>query len=332
MADGDVAVITGSAGFLGRAFAARLTADGWAVRGVDVRPGPSTTVADVTRPGDWREVLDGARLVVHTAAIVAEHGEEATFWHVNVAGTREVLRAAGAAGVERVLHLSSVVVHGPDFPDGVDESGAVRMTGNPYTDTKVAAEHAALLAHAEGVVPVTVLRPGDVYGPHSQPWTVRPVELMRRGLFVLVDGGAGILSPTYVDDVVDAGAAVALDPRAEGRVLHVTGGEAVTARRFFGYYAQMLGHRMRSVPARAAASLARPVDGLSRALGWSPPMSPRAIEYLVRSGTYAIEAIADAVGWRPRVPLAEGMLHTQTWLEDVGLVPRTGRLPGPPAG
>ena len=87
-----VAVVTGASGFLGRAFSQALAARGDAVRGVDVRPGPRVTVADVTRPGAWTSVLDGADLVVHAAAVVQESGDPATFWRVNVEGTRTVAR------------------------------------------------------------------------------------------------------------------------------------------------------------------------------------------------------------------------------------------------
>lgn len=316
-----MAVVTGAAGFLGRAFTAALRDQGWDVRGVDVRPGPAVTVGDISRSGEWTQVLAGARLVVHCAAIVHEAGDPATFWRVNVEGTRTVLEECARAGIDRFLHLSSIVVHGRDFPDGVDETGPVRMTGNPYTDTKVAAEHQALLAAAAGRVPVTVIRPGDVYGPHSPAWTVRPVELMRRRLFVLVDGGHGILSPTYVDDVVAGGLAAATHPDAVGEVFHLTGGEGVEAQTFFAYYADMLGITLRSVPGAAARALGGPLDGMARALGWQPPLSPRAVEYVTHPGTYAIAKAERMLGWRPAVSLEEGMERTRVWLSEVGLIP-----------
>jgi 2-alkyl-3-oxoalkanoate reductase len=314
------AVITGAAGFMGRAFSAELTARGWEVRGVDVRPGPNVTVGDVSRPGAWTEVLDGADLVVHAAAIVSEVGDSATFWRVNVDGPRTVLEEAARADVGRVLHLSSIVVHGRDFPDGVDEAGAVRMTGNPYTDTKVAAEHQALLHAAAGRVAVTVIRPGDTYGPHSQPWTVRPVELMRRRLFFLYDGGKGIISPTYVDDVVDGGLAAAASDAAAGEVLHITGGVGVPASEFFGHYARMLGIGLRSLPAVAAPALTMPVELVTRGLGRPPPFSMRSLEYITHPGTYSIAKAATLLGWEPSVGLEQGMERTQRWLADVGLV------------
>ncbi|HVM00406.1 MAG TPA: NAD-dependent epimerase/dehydratase family protein [Egibacteraceae bacterium] len=321
MARPRIAVVTGAAGFLGRAFRAALRARGWDVRGVDVRPGPDVTVGDVSRAGAWSGVLDGASLVVHAAAVVTEGGDPATFWRVNVDGTRTVLDEAARAGVGRVLHLSATVVHGRDFPDGVDETGAVRMTGNPYTDTKVAAEHQVLLAAAAGRVGTTVVRLGEVYGPHGGTWTVRPVELMRRGLFVLIDGGRGVLSPTYVDDAVDGGLAAALSDDGLGEVFHVTGGQGVPAVDYFGRYAAMLGVRLRSLPAAAAAAMSGPLGMVSRAVGWHPPLSPRTVEYVTHRGTYSIAKAAHVLDWTPRVSLDDGMVRTQEWLRDAGLVP-----------
>ena len=316
-----VAVVTGAAGFLGRAFTSALEQRGYEVRGVDVLPGRNVTVGDISRAGRWTSLLDGADLVVHAAAIVAESGDVRAFWRVNVEGTRIVLDCAAGAGVGRVLHLSSIVVHGADFADGVDETGPVRMTGNPYTDTKIAAEHQALMAAAAGRVPVTVVRPGDIYGPHSVPWTLRPVELMKSGVFVLVDGGKGILSPVYVDDVVSGALTAAEHPDAVGEVFHLTGGEGVSAKEFFRHYADWLGIGLRSLPRVAATAIAGPIELVSRGMGRKPPVSPRAFEYVTHPGTYSIDKARDVLGWTPQVSLAEGMARTRAWLEEVGLVP-----------
>jgi 2-alkyl-3-oxoalkanoate reductase len=319
-----VAVVAGASGFLGQAFARGLRSRGWDVLGIDVRPGPHVTVGDVTRSGAWTELLGEADLVVNAAIMGVESGHPSAFWQVNVEGARTVLAEAGRAGVDRVLHLSSTVVHGTDFADGADETDPVRMTGNPYTDTTVSAEHQALLAHASGLVSVTVARLGDVYGPHAPMWTVRPVELMRRNLFVLFDGGKGLVSPTYIDDAVDGALAAATNEDGAGHVFHVTGGETVTAREFFEHYAAMLGMSLRSLPGLAARLISTPVDIVSRNLGWQPPLHPRAVELFSHPGGYSITKAETMLGWAPGVPLEEGMERTRGWLIDAGLVPREG--------
>ena len=69
----------------------------------------------------------------------------------------------------------------------------------------------------------TVIRPGDVYGRESQPWVVRPLEMLRRGRFVLPAPGDGLITPVYVDDLVDAIVRALREPRAAGRAYTVLG-------------------------------------------------------------------------------------------------------------
>ena len=317
------AVVTGSSGFLGGAFARALFARGARVEGVDLAPAPTgapwpTLRADLSRPGPWQRTLAGADLVVHAAARVGEAGTPAQFRAQNAEATRLVVAASAEAG--RLLHLSSIVVHGRQFPDDCPEEHPVQPTGNPYTDTKVAAEHAVLLAHAAGRVRATVVRPGDVYGPGSRQWTVRAVQMMEAGHFALVDGGRGVLSPVYPDDVVAGGLAAAESGAGLGETFHVTGGRGVSPREFFGHYARMLGVRLRSVPPAAARAAAPLVVAGFRAVGRTPPLSGRTLEYVTHPGTYSVEKARRLLGWRPAVPLDEGMARTEAWLRAEGLV------------
>jgi nucleoside-diphosphate-sugar epimerase len=305
------AVVTGSSGLLGAPVVRALQALGMEVRGVDLRPSATTdVVGDLTAPGPWQDVVADAHLVVHTAALVGERGPAAAFWSVNVGGTGNVL----AAATGRVVHVSSIVVHGRDFADGVDETGPVRPTGNPYTDTKIASEHLALLAAAGGR-PVAVVRPGDVYGPHSQGWTVRPVRMLRAGRIAVPS--RGVLSPVYVDDVVGGVVAAATTDAAAGEVIHLSSGVGVPLRDFFGCYARMLGRRLPVLPTPLVHAVATPVGAL---LGDRAPLSQRTLEYITHPGTYSIDKAARLLGWRPRTTLEEGMARTQTWLRAEGLL------------
>ena len=164
------------------------------------------------------------------------------FWAVNVRGTRLALEAARDAGARRFVHLSSVVTFGLDFPDNVDERWPVQPTGVAYVDTKIAAEQVVLQAHAAGEAEVTVVRPGDVYGPASRPWTVMPVELMQgaaasRCRRAAAGSTARSTSTTSSTGIIAAAGADA----AAGQVITLSGGVGVETREFFGHYARMLG-------------------------------------------------------------------------------------------
>lgn len=302
------AVVTGSAGFLGERFCAALTAAGYAVTGLDVRPSAATTlVGDLTADGPWQDAVAAADLVVHTAAVVGEKGSWDRFRAVNVGGTARVL----AAATGRVLHLSSIVVHGSSFPDQVTEDAPVQPTGNPYTDTKIASEHLALQAAAAGRA-VTVVRPGDVYGPGSVPWTIRPVEMLKRHQLAAFSGG--VLSPVYVDDVVAGGLAAARSDAGLGQVFHLSGGVGVPPAEFFGHYARMLGRRLPVLPLPVVRAAAAPLS----LLGDRAPLSRRTLEYVTHPGTYSIAKARDLLGWEPEVDLEEGMRRTRSWLQENG--------------
>ncbi len=299
------AVVTGAAGFLGGALAHALRRQGADVVALDVRRAPGVVQADISRPGDWERALDGAELVIHAAAVgtggVAEltpvrpgragaplRVPGAEVRRVTLGGTAALLDAAARAGVARFLHLSCVDVLSLVAPRGseraetglvggplVDETAPVGLTGDARADALAAAEQAVGSAAAHGLG-ATVIRIGDAYGPRAGRWTLWPVLLMRAGRFVLVDGGRGVLSPVHVDDVVAAVTAVAAADRVAvaGEVLHVTGGEQVSAAEFFGYYSRMLElPSPRSVPGR----LVEAVDAWDRvrAFGVSRLAAPR---------------------------------------------------------
>ncbi len=315
------AVVTGSSGFLGGEIARALHARGDTVLGLDLEVGDApfeTRRADLSQKGEWAHVLEGADVVVHAAARVGEAGTWSQFRSQNAYATRLVLEAA--TGAERLVHLSSIVVHGRTFPTPCPEEHPVQPTGNPYTDTKIAAEHSVLEAAAAGRVSATVIRLGDVYGPGSRQWTVRAVEMLKAGTFALVDGDRGVLSPVYVEDVVSGVLEAAGHPNGAGETFHLTGGVGVSPREFFGHYARMVGVRLRSVPPVAARVAAPLVAGVSRLIGRTPPLSGRTLEYVTHSGTYAIDKMERVVGWTPSVGLEDGMARTEAWLRETGRI------------
>jgi nucleoside-diphosphate-sugar epimerase len=290
--------VTGASGFIGAAVCKRLRADGDEVVGIDVAGDPDRR-ADVSDPSATVAALGGADAIVHAAAIVAERGRMEDFVRVNVRGTRNVLDAAGP---RRTVVIASVAGWGYEFRRHLDEDSPPRPCGLPYVDTKGAAETLALRRGA------TVIRPGDVYGPGSGPWVVRPLEMMRAGRFFLPSPGDGVMTLVFVDDLVDAVVRALREPRAAGRAYTVWDGEPVPAREYF----ERLGDRpVRTLPApvlRAAA----------RAMG----VGPAAVTFVTRRAAYPNERARAELGWRPSTTLDEGMARTREWARAAGLLDR----------
>ena len=316
--------ITGASGFIGRALAERWRELGVDVIGIDRVPDPGHGVqgGDISQPGAWQKAAVGCDLVVHTAALVGMPSDVSGFWAVNVRGTRLAVEAARDAGVKRFVHFSSVVTFGLDFPDGVDERWPVQPTGVAYVDTKIAAEQVVLQAHAAGELEVTVVRPGDVYGPASRPWTVLPIELLKARRLMLPARGRGIHSPVFVDDLVGGVVSAATSEEAAGQVITLSGGVGVETRDFFGYYARMLGRRgVPAVPTAALLAGAAVQDRIARMRGALNELTPDGVRYLaLRRGTYGIAKAHELLGWAPAVGLEEGMERTEEWLRAQRLI------------
>jgi len=318
-------LITGASGFLGRALAARLRADGDEVVGVDRIADAASGVhaGDTTDPDPWRPLLDGCDAVLHTAAVVSNAVDLDEQWRVNVLGTARTFAAARAAGVPRAVLLSSVrAFSDTGFPDGVTEDHPVRPDGNPYVDTKIASEHVALQAHAAGGIEAVILRPGDVYGPGSVPWVLKPLDAIRAGQFLLPAMGRGIHSPVYVDDLVDGTVRALRSPAAAGEVFTLAGPRGVRSDEYFGHLHAMLGRRgPLGIPTPLAVALATVADAANRARGRRNEVNAISMRYLARRGTYSIAKARRVLGYAPAVELAEGMRRTEAWLRAEGLLP-----------
>jgi nucleoside-diphosphate-sugar epimerase len=316
--------VTGAGGFIGLATCARLAADGAQVVGIDRAPaaagavtaaGARFSVVDVTDAPAVAAALAGCEGVVHTAALVAEHGAMADFVRVNVGGTRNVLDGARAAGITRVVHLSSVATLGYEARHDLPEDAPTRTAGAVYIDTKTASHELALARGA------AVVRPGDVYGPGSRPWTLRPFELMRRHRFFLPARGAGILTPVYVDDLVDCIVRALTQPAAAGRAYIAHDGRPVAAGEFFAHYARLLGRdAVPTLPRPVMAAVAAAEELRARVTGSEPVFARASLIYVSRRAAFPNTRAREELGWEPRVDLDEGMRRTGAWLREQGLL------------
>lgn len=214
--------VTGGSGFIGRAVARRFRADGWETCGVDVDADPDldVVVGDVSRPGAWQEGMQGADVVVHTAALVSNTATLDAAWSVNVCGTRNLLDAAAEAGVGRCVVFSSCALY-------LVPQGGVRRREPACTHLR-----RSLRRHEDRrrtSVPADARRGSgrrddpasrQRHGPESGPWTILPIQMLRAGQVVLPARGEGVFVKIYAGDLVELVRLAAGSDAASGQVFN----------------------------------------------------------------------------------------------------------------
>jgi nucleoside-diphosphate-sugar epimerase len=189
-------------------------------------------------------------------------------------------------------------------------------TGNPYVDTKIASEQVVLAAHAAGEIDCTVIRPADVYGPGSRPWTVVPVQMIKKGVFLLPAHGQGIFRAIYIDDLVEGVTLAAEKDEGRGQIFILGGESAFTCEEFFGYYYRMLGKgKPRMLSSSAAIAIAEIGRVIFQVLGRQTELGRGAMEMLSKTTTVSNAKARRMLGWQVRVGLEEGMRLTEVWLQ-----------------
>lgn len=313
------ALVTGANGFLGRSIVRRLLRDGVAVRAL-VRPGRSIDASgveivegDICDDGAVATAVRDVDWVVHAAARVATTGTWEEFAEVNVRGTRRVIRAAVAAGVQRIVHISSLSVYAVPY-DGVTitedasyESEADARGG--YSRSKLAADRAVLDAARRGA-PVVVLRPGLLYGPGKRPPVARQ-SFGVAGVKLLLATPHYTLPMTYVDNVADAVLLAARCDAAIGQAFTIVD-DNVRQADYLALYRAASGETWRSLflPVRAVALAALLAERGLRLLRRGSPITYHQVKRTTQSARYDCSRAERVLGWRPGVSVEDGLRRT----------------------
>ena len=287
-------LITGAAGYIGSQVARRLSQDHHVV-GVDIRADDSADfpcfVMDIRDP-DLKHLIreHGIQQVVHLAAVLEDSGDRARDFDIDVNGTRNVLDACVAAGVEQLVVTSSGAAYGyhPDNPAWLDEEDALR--GNPefaYSDHKRQVE--ALLAEYRQSHPALkqlVLRPGTVLGAHTRNLITRLFEKPR---LVAVAGSASPFVFIWDQDVVEIIQKGVLESKAG--CYNLAGDGALSLHEL----GRLLGKPVISVP----AGLIRAALWLGNRLGLTQ-YTPAQVNFLRYRPVLANRRLKEEFGYVPR--------------------------------
>jgi dihydroflavonol-4-reductase len=322
-------LITGATGFTGghlvRALRARgddvtamvRSSHGAALLSAD---GIRTVVGDLARPETLPEaVRSGYEVIYNIAALYREAGLADRVYHqVNAVGVGQLIEAAAGAGVRRVVHCSTVGVHGDVEHPPANEDAPLRP-GDVYQVSKVEGERIAREAGARTGVEVVIARPSGIYGPGDRRLLKLFRGAARRKFFILGDGKI-FYHLTYISDLIEGFRLCGEVPAAAGRTYILAGGEVPVLNDL----AAMIAEEARVPP----PSLHLPVwpfwfagaacEAVCAPFGIEPPIYRRRVDFFTKSRAFDTTRARKELGFEPQIDLRQGIRRTLVWYKQQG--------------
>lgn len=319
----DPVLVTGATGFIGSRVARRLLDRGRAVR-VLVRDTSrldpvlareaQVVIGDVRHKGDLERAVSGAGTVIHLAALARAWSRTPSEFHdVNVEAVRQLIVCAEHAGVERLVHVSTMRSAEPAALRPVP--GFARGP-TPYEASKRGGDQLIADAVRRGLDAV-VVRPTRVYGPGAIETdanaATRIVAQYLAGRFrVRIDDGDVLGNWVHVDDVAE-GVVLAAERAGRGTA-YALGGDNLSVREFLDLVGAIGGVRRRvfAVPPGAALLVGLAAELWGR-LGGTAPFTARWVRGFLEARPVDIGPARRDLGYAPR-SLVEGLTQTIDWL------------------
>ncbi len=325
------ALVTGATGFTGGHLVRHLSRAGHDVRAL-VRPAAARApwlehvraepvVGDLLDTESLKRALEGVDVVYNIAALYREAGRPAAEYRaVNALAVGQIVALAKAAGARRVVHCSTVGVHGDIEHPPANEDAPLRP-GDVYQDTKLEGEQLGRETAARVGMDLVIARPSGIYGPHDRRlFKVFGKVAQRR--FVMLGSGTNYYHVTYIDDLCEGFMLCGSVPAAAGRTYILAGAELTTLRQLVDAAADVA-----KVPRPPSRFPVWPVwlagaacEIVCAPFGVSPPLYRRRVDFFRKSRAFDISRARRELGFAPRIGVREGIGRTLEWYREQGWI------------
>lgn len=308
-------LISGASGFIGQRLFRSRQARGESCCALVRRPlkDACCRIADLGDLAALKAACEGVETVIHCAGYAhafssRADSDEAAHWEINYRGTRNLVEAAGQAGVRKFVFLSTVKAMAEPGDCCVDED----FPGEPltaYGKAKRAAEQVVVECGNKYRMHVVNLRLAMVYGAGGKGNLERMAALVRRNLFPPLPETGNRRTLVHVNDVISAVDKVINDSRASGRTYIVASRDAPSGRALFDALRSAQG--MPPVDWSVSSSVLRLAaafgDGFGKILGRRFFFDSETLDRLLYSAWYCPGRIERELGWRASTSLTEGL-------------------------
>jgi len=319
-------LITGASGLLGHHLISALHERGDSVQALvlpteDASRLEARNVAifrgDIREPETLRAPMRGVDLVFHLAAMMGLWRPMADYRAVNVTGTENVCRAAMAAGVRRLIHISSWTVYGMNVGVPAVEDFAFNPFPEPYAVTKALGDQLVQRLIATAGLPAVIIRPGTFFGPGDRLHFARMTDRVREGKGLIVGNGRNPLPFLYVTDVVQGLMLAADKPNAVGQAYNIAHDQPMTQEGFLRAIAEELGYAPPTLhaPYHAMYTAAAAIEHAAILSGakQQPVVTRLGVKLFGTDNRHSIEKARRDLGYTPQVSIREGIRRSAEW-------------------
>jgi len=274
-------------------------------------------VGDLTDRASLESAMRGIDVVYNIAARYPEAGLPAAVYRsINAEAVGTIVELAPAAGVRRVVHCSTVGVHGDVEHPPANEDAPLRP-GDIYQETKVEGERLGRAAAERHGVELVIARPTGIYGPGDRR-LFKMFGAIARQRFVMLGSGRNYYHLTYVEDLCAGFRLCGTVPAAAGRTYILAGADVTTLGELVRLTAEVAGVppprvRLPVTPVWLAGALC---EAVCAPFGIAPPLYRRRVDFFRKSRAFDISRARQELGFDPQVGLRAGIARTLEWYRE----------------